>query len=120
MNIRDIAQVCHEAQRAYKIQIGEDDVGVWAWAPKEMKDSTIAGVEYVMNNPNTTAEHQHMAWVKHKKDAGWLYGPEKSNQLKQHPCIIHFSKLPLADRTKDALFIATALSLLPMQNYIGE
>ena len=119
MNKTDMAKVAHEAMRAYKIQLGEEDIGVWDKSSKYMKDSILSGVEYVMNNPNTTAEHQHEAWCKHKKDTGWLFGKEKDEKLRTHPLLIPYNKVPADNKIKAELFIGVVKALLPTQNFIG-
>lgn len=120
MNKVDIAEVAYEAITSYKsVYENSGPWKSWMQITKEERDSYIVGVEWVMNNPATTAEHQHNAWMKHKQDTGWLWGKEKDEKLRTHPLLIPFSKLTLDHKTKDELFIATVKSLLPMQSFIG-
>ena len=118
MTKADIAEVVHGVIRLYKLKLGEEDVGSWAEATKMSKDSTLIGVEYVMNNPNTTAEHQHEAWCKHKEDTGWLPGKVDNDKLKTSTLLIPFSDIALKNQTKSTLFINVVKSLLPMQQFI--
>ncbi len=37
---------------------------------------------------------------------GWVWGPVKDPAQKQHPCIVPYLNLPIAQRRKDALFYA--------------
>lgn len=118
MDKRDIAQVAHEAIRSYRIAIGGGTMDYWQYIPKEAKDSYIARVEYIFNNPATTAMQSHDAWIKNKLDNGWLWGEVEDEKLRTHPMMVPFSKLTLEHQTEDALFIALVAALLPMRNYI--
>jgi len=119
MNKTDMAKIAHVTLNAYKFMT-EPGVLLLNWddTTKEDRDSFIVGVEWVMNNPATTAEKQHNAWVKHKKDTGWLYGLSKDVTLRTHPLLVPWGEISLYHRTKAALFIAVVVSLLPMQNYL--
>ena len=119
MTKTEIAKVAHATLQEYK-KFTEPELAIQGWfdVTKEDRDSFIAGVEWVMNNPATTAEHQHNAWVKHKKDTGWLYGKKKDEKLRTHPLMIPWADISLEHRTKDTIFIAVVVSLLPMQKYL--
>lgn len=119
MNKRDIARVAHATLNAYKF-INRPGLLILNWddTTKEERDSFVAGVEWVINNPATTAEHQHTAWVKYKRDSGWLLGDTKDEVLRTHPLLIPWSDIDLEHRTKNSLFIAVVHSLLPMQNFL--
>ncbi len=47
-----------------------------------------------------------------KIDAGWVYGPQKSEVAKTHPCLVSYDQLPPVQRKKDRLFFAIATALL--------
>lgn len=100
-----IAQVCHEANRAYALASGEDPATVWpSWpdAPQAIRDSAITGVEHALNG--ATPEQLHESWCASKRADGWTYGPVRDNAAKVHPCLVPYDELPEAQRRKDALF----------------
>lgn len=111
MNYEGIARVCHEANRAYCIGIGDMSQPSWEDAPQWQKDSAIKGVVYRHCNPNSSAEEMHSAWVTQKIHDGWNYGPLKDPEKKEHPCIVLYHALPLDQRRKDKLFSAVFDSL---------
>ena len=114
----DIAEIAHNTIMLYKAKLKQETIAWWD-TPKETKDSVLAGVEYVMNNPHTTGEQQHQAWVKYKKDTGWIWGAEIDSKLKTHPNMVAYSKIPEHERIKDELFIAVVKALLPAQDFLG-
>lgn len=104
MNAKEIAKVCHEANRAYCATQGDNSQKRWEETDLPIKDSVIAGVVYKLKNPNITPEDQHEAWSKFKSEQGYVYGATKSDRLKTHPCLVPYFELPEFQKTKDILF----------------
>jgi hypothetical protein len=105
MQVIQIAQICHEANRAYCAQLGDDSQVPWDEAPEWQKDSAINGVQFHMDNPFANPIDSHANWMAEKEQAGWKWGPEKDEDLKLHPCFKHYHELPIEQRIKDQLFI---------------
>lgn len=112
MNIEQAAQVCHEANRAYCQTIGDNSQVPWDLAPQWQRDSAVKGVQYLIDHPYSGPHMQHESWLKEKLDAGWKWGPVKDADKKEHPCILPYHELPLAQRFKDSLFIRVAQSFM--------
>lgn len=111
MNLEDnnfvygiIAEVCHEANRAFCISIGDNSQPSWKDAPDWQKVSAINGVEFHFNNRNSPASASHDNWLKFKIEDGWKYGPEKDPEKKEHPCIVPYEQLPINQQIKDHIF----------------
>jgi hypothetical protein len=104
LEISDIAKICHEANRAYCQAIGDNSQPAWDDAPDWQKDSAVAGVRFRMDTPSAPASAQHESWMRDKAAAGWVYGPVKDAEKKQHPCMVPYDDLPEEQRVKDALF----------------
>lgn len=47
------------------------------------------------------AENVHEVWAKNRIGQGWTYGPERSDALKQHPCLVPYDKLPEVEKAYD-------------------
>lgn len=105
MNITNeqIAELCHNVNKAYCESIGDDSQPTWAEAPEWQKSSAINGVEYHLAN-DVTPEMSHESWLAQKLEEGWVYGKVKDAEAKTHPCIMRYDELPKYQRTKDALF----------------
>lgn len=113
----DIARVCHEANRAYCAAIGDHTQLPWDEAPDWQKESAIAGVTAILENPDTTPEQSHEGWLRHKAADGWTFGPVKDATLKTHPCFVAYADLPVEQRAKDALFGAVVRALMPVREH---
>lgn len=109
---KDIARICHEANRAYCLSIGDPSQPAWDEAPEWQRTSAIAGVLAIKEDPGRTPEQSHESWLKHKKSDGWKYGPVKDPVKKEHPCFVPYNDLPAEQRMKDHLFTAIAKTLL--------
>jgi RyR domain len=106
-----IAQVCHEANRAYCRTIGDDSQLPWNDAPEWQRTSAVNGVKFSLANPDAPASASHDSWMAEKQAAGWKYGPVKDVERKEHPCFLPFAELPADQRRKDVLFQAIVRAL---------
>ena len=109
MNIDDIAETCHEANRALQRQNGEHVSPPWSASPAWVRESARAGVLSAING--ATPEELHEAWSAHKLAEGWVYGKEKDGIAKTHSCLVPYDELPETQRIKDRVFgaIVTAM-----------
>lgn len=110
--VESIAQVAHEANRAYCRTIGDDSQPSWHDAPDWQKESAIAGVRAIADDDVRAPAESHESWFDQKLEDGWTWGPEKDPDLKTHPCMVPYHDLPPEQRTKDALFFAVVNALL--------
>lgn len=102
--VREIAKVCHEVNRAYCESMDDYSQPAWDDAPKWQKVSAIHGVKFQLENPDLSPEEIHENWYNEKKEAGWRYGPVKSVEHKEHPCMLPYQDLHLSQRAKDFIF----------------
>lgn len=112
LNTEHIAQVVHAANREYCLTHGDNSILPWDIAPAEIKQSAIDGVNYYINNPNTTPEQTHENWCKFKLAQGWIFGKTKDPLNKTHPCLVPYNDLPEHQKMKDHLFLAIVKTLI--------
>lgn len=106
MSIEKIAQMCHEANRAYCSLTGDNSQMPWAEAPEWQKQSAINGVKFHLENPDSKPSDSYNSWMKEKIETGWVYGPVKDAEKKEHPCMVPYEELPIEQRFKDYLFLS--------------
>lgn len=115
--VENIAIVCHEANRAYRLTIGEEQGPHWKDAPTEMQDSARDGVrrhlEALERGDYLTGEESHNLWLAFKLRDGWRYGSVKDTEQKIHPCLLPYSELPEEQKVKDTLFSQIVVALSP-------
>jgi len=98
------ARSAHEVNRAYCESIMDMSQAPWSDAPEWQRASARAGVEAILDNPDTTPEQSHEGWARIKLTDGWTYGPVKDPDLKTHPCLVSYADLPASQKIKDTLF----------------
>ena len=98
-----IAQVCHEANRALQLIAGDHAPSPpWDDAPESQRTAAIRGITAA--RAGATPEELHEDWCQGKRGAGWIYGPVKNELALTHPCLVPYEKLPESDRMKDAVY----------------
>lgn len=112
ITIEQIARVCHEANRAYCVALGDSTQKPWDEADEWQRKSAVYGVQFRLDNPCAPEKALHVAWCADKIADGWKYGPVKDGTKKEHPCLVEFSALPIEQQAKDWLFCAVCDSLL--------
>jgi RyR domain len=114
-----VAAICHEANRAYCLGLGDATQPMWVNAPGWQRDSAIAGVKFHLENPDAAPSHSHECWLAEKEAAGWKWGPEKDPEKKEHPCMVPFHELPLHQQHKDVLFSSICKAFVPLYGKVN-
>jgi hypothetical protein len=111
MTKEDIARTAYNVNRAYCESLGDFSFGPWDEAPEWQRITCIADVEFHLANPTALPSASHESWRDQKLLDGWSRGPVKNPERKEHPCMVPFHELPLAQQAKDYLFTAVVRSL---------
>jgi len=101
-----VAELCHEANRAYCQALGDSSQVPWAEAPDWQKKSALTGVKYHFAHPDSTPADSHNSWLTEKEADGWKYGEVKDPEKKEHPCFVPYEQLPAEQKAKDYIFLA--------------
>ena len=62
------------------------------------------------------AKNVHDVWAKSRLDQGWTYGEQRSDALKQHPCLVPYEQLPEVEKAYDR---DTAMGTLRLISKLG-
>lgn len=54
----------------------------------------------------------HKTWMSNRIKEGWSYGPERSDSLKQTPCIVPYEELPEIEKDYDRNTVKTTIKAL--------
>ena len=106
MSCIEIAKLCHKVNKEYCEALGDLTQVPWKDAPDWQKQSAIKGVEYHLVNENTAPSDSHDSWMAEKIANGWKFGPDKSEEKKEHPCMVEYDELPKEQQAKDYIFKA--------------
>ena len=86
------------------------------YVPQPMDTSDVQLPEELNDLIEQMSKNVHEVWAKNRMDQGWTYGPERSDILKQHPCLIPYEDLPEIEKAYDR---DTALSTLKLISRLG-
>lgn len=101
--IEACARAAYEANRAYCLALGDTSFLPWESAADWQRAAILNGVPGALNGD--TPEQSHESWYAEKVAAGWIYGPVKDPEKKEHPCMLPYADLPEAQRQKDHIFL---------------
>jgi hypothetical protein len=108
MDVKQIARVCHEANKGYCNSILDNTQPDWEDAPLWQRESAMKGVMFhwqtLTAGHEPSPEASHNSWLKEKEKDGWKYGTVKDPEKKEHPCFVSYVELPLEQRMKDYIF----------------
>ena len=62
------------------------------------------------------SKNVHEVWAQSRIEQGWVYGEQRSDELKQHPCLVAYEELPEVERAYDR---DTALGTLKLISKLG-
>lgn len=71
------------------------------YVPQPIDTSDIRLPEDMTGLIEQMAKNVHEVWAQSRMEQGWTYGPERSDALKQHPCLIPYEELPEVEKAYD-------------------
>lgn len=86
------------------------------YVPQPMDTSDIQLPEELNVLIEQMAKNVHEVWAQSRISQGWTYGKERSDALKQHPCLIPYEELPEVEKAYDR---DTALGTLKLISKLG-
>ena len=86
------------------------------YVPTPMDTNDIQLPEELNDLIEKMAENVHEVWAQSRISQGWTYGAERSDALKQHPCLVPYNELPEAEKIYDR---DTALGTLKLIVKLG-
>lgn len=86
------------------------------YVPQPMDTSDIRLPKELNELIEQMAKNVHEVWAQSRIEQGWTYGKERSDALKQHPCLIPYEDLPEIEKAYDR---DTALETLKLICKLG-
>lgn len=71
------------------------------YVPQPMDTTDIQLPEELSVLIEQMAKNVHEVWAQSRMEQGWTYGEERSDALKQHPCLVPYEQLPEIEKAYD-------------------
>ncbi len=71
------------------------------YVPQPMDTSDVQLAEELNELIEQMAKNVHEVWAQGRISQGWTYGPERSDTLKTHPCLVPYEDLPEEEKDYD-------------------
>jgi ryanodine receptor 2 len=86
------------------------------YVPQPVDTSDIQLPKELNDLVELMAKNVHEVWAESRMEQGWIYGEERSDALKQHPCLVPYEDLPDVEKAYDR---DTALGTLKLIRKLG-
>lgn len=86
------------------------------YVPQPVDTSDIQLPKELNDLVELMAKNVHEVWAESRMEQGWIYGEERSDALKQHPCLVLYEDLPDVEKAYDR---DTALGTLKLIRKLG-
>lgn len=86
------------------------------YVPQPIDTSDVQLAEELNVLIEQMAKNVHEVWAQSRIGQGWTYGPERSDALKTHPCLVPYEDLPEEEKDYDR---NTALGTLKLISRLG-
>ncbi len=87
-----------------------------SYVPQPMDTSDVRLPEELNDLIEQMAKNVHEVWAQSRLEQGWVYGEQRSDELKQHPCLVAYEELPEVEKAYDR---DTALETLKLISKLG-
>lgn len=71
------------------------------YIPQPADSSDITLPDDLQQLVEKIAKNVHEVWAQSRLSQGWVYGPERSDVLKTHPCLVPYEDLPDVEKQYD-------------------
>ncbi len=69
--------------------------------PRPLETDHIALEDELLELVELLAEHAHDVWACQRLSDGWIFGPERCDTSRHHPCLVPYTELPEQEKTYD-------------------
>ena len=71
------------------------------YEPKPLQTDHVALDDELLKLVELLAENAHDIWASQRISDGWIFGPERCDESRHHPCLVPYSQLPEIEKAYD-------------------
>lgn len=76
-------------------------MGTGNYKPQPVDTSDVTLPQELMEQVELVARQVHEVWAKNRMEQGWVYGPERDDAEKKHPCLVPYELLSEEEKDYD-------------------
>ena len=88
-----------------------------SYQPEPIDTSNISLTQEILELRELLAENAHDLWARQRMAQGWSYGPERSDQRKENPCLVPYAQLPESEKEYDRQAVMETLKAILALGY---
>ena len=82
------------------------------YTPASLDTSSVELSDELKELSEAMAKNVHEVWARSRYAQGWTWGPERSDSIKTHPCLIPYEDLPECEKDFDRFTSAETLKFI--------
>lgn len=82
------------------------------YVPEPIDLTSVHLPDYLQSLVEDMARNVHEVWAQTRIQQGWVYGDERNDVLKYHPCLVPYEDLPEEEKEYDRNTAMTTLKLI--------
>lgn len=86
--------------------------------PHPIDTSSVDLPEELQQLVEHLARNVHENWAQGRINEGWVYGPERNDTLKHHPCLVDYDDLPENEKDYDRHTAVETLKAILVSGWI--
>ena len=87
------------------------------YKPRPIDTSGVKLSERLVELQEKLAENTHDQWALQRMAEGWVYGPERDDLKKEHPCLVPYDQLPDSEKVYDRQTALEAIKAIMAMGY---
>jgi len=87
------------------------------YTPKPIDTSNVKLTDDILELSELISKNTHEVWSASRINDGWVYGEERNDVLKQHPCLIPYEELSESEKEYDRNTSLQTLKLIVKLGY---
>ncbi len=87
------------------------------YTPKPIDTSDVTLTQDILELCEQLSENTHDVWAEIRMKDGWVYGEERNDAQKHHPCLVPYADLPESEKEYDRNTSIQTLKLIIKLGY---
>lgn len=87
------------------------------YQPKPLDTKDVVLSPEVTELLEKLARNTHEVWAAERMKEGWTWGPVRSDERKEHPCLVPYDELPEIEKDYDRRTSAETLRVITLLGY---